>query len=145
MKCGKERDDDVWEWWRSKDGETDTKRGQMKNYGRDKTESLRNRVVQFTNDAAQGGARICRCATDSVHCRVWWKDKFPRFSVFWNCGSSDNRSTTIRWSMSFSWCRGFVPPSKKKQKAWLRLPESLVKSQIVCVVKIVLCELRNWA
>ena len=32
--------------------------------------SLRNRVVQFTNGAAQGGARTCRSATDSVHCSL---------------------------------------------------------------------------
>ena len=62
--------------------------------------SLRNRVVQFTNGAAQGGARTCRCATDAIHCRVWWKDKFPRFSVFWNCRSSEKRSATIGWSMN---------------------------------------------
>ena len=30
MKCGLERDDEVWDWWKSTDGETDTKRGQMK-------------------------------------------------------------------------------------------------------------------
>ena len=73
---------------------------------------------------------------------VWWKDKFPRFSVLWNCGASKKRSTTIRWSMSFSWCRGFFPPSKKQKKAWLSPPERLVKSQIACVVEIVLCELQ---
>ena len=39
-------------------------------YGRDKTESLRNRVVQFTNGAAQGGARTCRGGADSVHCSL---------------------------------------------------------------------------
>ena len=44
--------------------------------------SLRNRVVQFTNGAAQGGARTCRSATDSVHCSLWLKDKFPQFRAF---------------------------------------------------------------
>ena len=104
--------------------------------------SLRNRAVQFTNGAAQGGARTCRSATDSVHCSLWWKDKFTQYRVFRNCGSSEKRSTTIRWSMSFSWCRGFVPPSTKKKKAWLSPPERLVKSQIACVVIIVFFELR---
>ena len=52
--------------------------------------SLRNRVVQFTNGAAQGGARTCRCATDSVHCSLWWKDKFPQYRVFRNSGACPN-------------------------------------------------------
>ena len=60
--------------------------------------SLRNRVVQFTSGAAQGGARTCRWATDSVHCRLWWKDKFPQKRVFRNCGSSEKRSAATRWS-----------------------------------------------
>ena len=60
--------------------------------------SLRNRVVQFTSGAAQGGARTCRWATDSVHCRLWWKDKFPQYRVFRNCGSSEKRSAATRWS-----------------------------------------------
>ena len=64
--------------------------------------SLRNRVVQFTNGAAQGGARTCRSATDSVQCSLCWKDKLPQHRVFRNCGGSEKRSATIRWSMSFS-------------------------------------------
>ena len=32
--------------------------------------SLRSRFVQFTEGAAQGGARTCRSATDSMHCRL---------------------------------------------------------------------------
>ena len=43
--------------------------------------SLRSRVVQFANGTAQGGPRTCRSAKNSLHCRVWWKDKFTQFSV----------------------------------------------------------------
>ena len=77
--------------------------------------SLRSRVVQFTNGAAQGGARTCRSATDSPHCRLWWKDKFPQFRVFRNCGDSEKRSTTMVWSMNLSWCRGFFVTIEKEK------------------------------
>ena len=30
MRCGLKRDDDAWDWWKSTDGEMDTKRSQMK-------------------------------------------------------------------------------------------------------------------
>ena len=33
-----------------------------------------------------GGAENCRGAIDTVHCCVWWKDKFHEFRVFRNCG-----------------------------------------------------------
>ena len=36
----------------------------------------------------------------------------------------------------------FLSPFKKKKKAWLNPPESVVKNQIACAVNIVLCELR---
>ena len=37
----------------------------------------------------------------------------------------------------------FPTIQNNKKKAWLNPPESVVKSQIACVVKIVLCELRH--
>ena len=54
------------------------------------------------------------------------------------------KSAVQRWGGQWT-CRDaevFLSPLKKKKKAWLNLPETPVKSQIACVVKVVLCELR---
>ena len=40
----------------------------------------------FCTGVAHGGARTCRSATDSKHFRLSWKDKFPQFRMFRNCG-----------------------------------------------------------
>ena len=105
----KKVDDEVWNWWKNTDGETNTKRSLMETTDETRPKS-ESRVVQFTNGAAQGGARTCPSATDSVHFRVWWKDKFFQFRVFRNCGRSAKRNTTIGWSMLLSWCIGFFSP-----------------------------------
>ena len=77
--------------------------------------SLRSRVRHFAHGAAQGGARTCRSATDSVHCRLSWKDKFPQFRVFRNCGRWHAKcSKPTRWSMSLSWWGSFFPPFIRK-------------------------------
>ena len=133
MKCGNDR------------------RGQMENRTRKEAKwkqrtrrdrSLRNRVRHCAHGAAQGGARTCRSATDSVHCRLSWNDKFSQFRVFRNCGRwPAKRSTTMEWSLSLSWCRCFSHHSQ--EKTWWNHPESVVKNQIACVVKIVLCGLRH--
>ena len=85
------------------------------NNGRDETVVWEVELFNFTNGAAQGGARTCRSATDSMQCRLSWKDKFTEFRVFRNCGRwSAKCNTTMVWSMSLSWCRGFFPPFKNK-------------------------------
>ena len=45
------------------------------------------------------------------------------------------RKKNMFHSLSLSWCRGLFPPWKRKKTH----PESVVKNQIACVVKIVLC------
>ena len=84
------------------------------NYGRDKTEVWEVELFNVPMVLLKGGAKNCRGATDSVHCRVWWKDKFSQFRVFRNCGRSAKRNATIGWSMLLSWCIGFFPPLEKK-------------------------------
>ena len=118
-------------------------RKQNEKYGRDKTEVWEMELFNLRMVLLKVVQEPVVVPEIQYICSVWWKDKFPQFRAFSNCRGSEKRSTTIKWSMSFSWCRGFVPPSKKKKKAWLRPPESLVKSQIASVVRIVLCELRH--
>ena len=61
--------------------------------------------------------------------------------VFRNCERISSKcSYNDGWSMSLSWCRGFFPTILRIKL--MDSPESLVKSQIACVVKNVLCELR---
>ena len=86
---------------------------------RDETVVWQVELFNFTNGAAQSGAG--RSATDSMHCRLWWKDNFPQFGVFRNCGGSEKRNTTTGWAMSLSWCRGFFVTLQKEK-------ESLIES-----------------
>ena len=111
-------------------------------YGRDKTEVWEIELFNLPMVLPKEVQELVVVPQIQYICSLWWKDKFPQYRVFRNCRGSEKRSTTIRWSMSFLWCRGFVPPSKKKKKTWLNPPERLVKNQIACVARIVLCELR---
>ena len=91
--------------------------------------SLVGRIGHFAHGAAQSGAG--RSATDSMHCRLWWKDNFPQFGVFRNCGGSGKRNTTTGWSMSLSWCRGFFcHPSKRKRKLDWILQRALWRARL---------------
>ena len=86
-------------------------------------------------------AENCRGATHSIHCRVWFNDKFPEFRVFRNCGRSAKRNTTdgvVNVPVVMHWLFFTI-------KNWLSPSENFVKSQIACSVRIVLCELRlGW-
>ena len=133
MKCGIDG--------RAQMEETDTIKRPNEKYGRDKTEVWEIELFNLP-------MVLLKVQEPVVVPQIQYiavcdgKTSLPQHRVFRNCGTSEKRSATIGWSMSFSWCRGFVPPSKKKKKAWLRPPEKLVKSQIARVVRIVLCELR---
>ena len=70
MEIDSSKEDEVWDWWKSTDGEADTKRRQIKTTDEtwpklDKSSCSKNLWC------SQGGARTCRSATDSVHCRLW--------------------------------------------------------------------------
>ena len=111
MKCG--IDGKV----RNKETYTQKKQNWKQRTGRDR--SVVSRVGHFAHGPAQGGARTCRGATDSIHCRVWCHDMFSEFRVFRNSGRWSAKCSKTMWSMSLSWCIGFFPP-KKEQPEYLR-------------------------
>ena len=109
--------------------------------GSDRWTRMEKRWLFCTWCCTKRCAENCRGATDSIHCRVWYNDKFTKFRVFRNCGRSAKRNTTdgvVNVPVVMHWPFFTI-------KNWLRPSESFVKSQIACSVRIVLCELRlGW-
>ena len=138
MRFGLKRDDEVWDWWKH-GWRNEHKLKPNENYGRDKTEVWEVELFNLP-------MVLLKVVQEPVvvpqiqYIGVCWKDKFSQFREFRNCGRSAKRKTTIGWSMSLSWCISFFPPFKKRRS--LSPSESFVKSQIACLVRIVLCELR---
>ena len=103
--------------------------------------SLMSRAVHFAHGAAQRCPENCRGATDSVHYRVWCKDKSPNVEcsetveVLQNAENRKGGRCPCRDALAFHRC-------SKQEKGSLSPSESLVKNQIACLARIVLCERR---
>ena len=143
MRCGLER------WWsvglmEETDGKTDTEKRPNEKYGRDKTEvwemELFNSPMVLLKVVQEPVVvpEIQFILQFVMERQVPSKKSVQKLWRFRKAQYNDKAVNVFLVMQT----EAFSHHPKQKKKAWLNPPERLVKSQIACVVEIVLCEMR---
>ena len=99
----------------------DTKRSQMKNYGRDKTVVWWIELVILHMVLLNDVPKIVVVPQIQYIAVCHGKTSSPKLQV---CPETvDICSKSMEWSMFLSWCRGFFPPFKTKKKPFCLSPQ----------------------
>ena len=105
--------------------------------------SLVSRVGNFAHSAAQRCAEKCRGATDIQYIAVCHGKTNSRNLECSETVEADLQNAVQRWSGQCLSRNAEAFSHHSKEKTWWNHPESVVKSQIACAVKTLLCGLRH--
>ena len=141
MRCGLGRDDEVWDWWKSTDGETDTKRRQMKTMDETRPKSDKLSCSMYQRCWLRWCKNLSLCHRFSALPFMMERQLPSIYSVqkLWKFRKPQYNEKVVNVPVVV---QRLFPTIQKKKEARLSPPGSRVKSQIACVVKIVLWELR---